>query len=767
MKQNEQDVATIGKILIVIGLLVISIIIASTSLSANPSDEELSVIGSWWTKIIRWSSLERYLFYNITSYKNGTVLIIEADVNTTVYNFLRNTYLNWDDLTPQERMQRCLILEPYIQEDYPNFDCDIPEHRQELLIRLTNYIENGWQLFQNGVDRGFINVTGSHIIVTIPNIQHLDRIRIGQYTFIEEYQDINVINYHSDWFDVNVTLFVNDSDGWNSTANDVWVLNRENDDKFGANVSRTENTYFKYLIEASREIKREGLIYYISRSWDDMCGQLHCIMEERHEFDFQDICRIKTNETNITFNPECNFNLDGNTLEVTFYGEYNETLGNIVVDPTVTITNVGTYASVKKNVTTEGKIGHLSISNISSPINDTNLVLYMPMDTNVSTIYIRDYSKNDNDGTIVYDAGPPVDGAYYTENGIIGGAFEFDGDGDYIDVSTLDSYANGKGYITISAWVKFNASQHNKEVVGWWWNDNCDIRIDQNKIAWFVDADTDTGVNSGSANNDGKWYHVVGTYDKDAGADNVILYIDGISVGTATTTGNVDSTDKFNIGNINGAVGSAYVFNGTIDEVLIFNRSLSAEEISALYKNQSSRFFGTGSQAFQDINVSSSGSEDTVNVSVHINEFFSSMINVTIGDVSGTGYSYGSEYAFTNGNATSIPITTPNNISVKILYYAGNDSNYYPFLTPNLMEDIVLYSWESAPPADTCTYTSGNWAVDCDDNCSITSNVTLDANANITFSNAGNFIIKANITNWNLINISSGCLINITSGSSL
>jgi len=32
------------------------------------------------------------------------------------------------------------------------------------------------------------------------------------------------------------------------------------------------------------------------------------------------------------------------------------------------------------------------------------------------------------------------------------------------------------------------------------------------------------------------------------------------------------------------------LFNGTIDDVMIFNRSLSAEEIQALYANTSSRY---------------------------------------------------------------------------------------------------------------------------------------------------------------------------------
>lgn len=51
--------------------------------------------------------------------------------------------------------------------------------------------------------------------------------------------------------------------------------------------------------------------------------------------------------------------------------------------------------------------------------------------------------------------------------------------------------------------------------------------------------------------------------------------------------------------------------------------------------------------------------------------------------------------------------------------------------------------------ADTCTYSgSGNWEVDCSDNCSITSNVDLLGN-NISIIGTGTFTVTANITNWN------------------
>ncbi len=60
--------------------------------------------------------------------------------------------------------------------------------------------------------------------------------------------------------------------------------------------------------------------------------------------------------------------------------------------------------------------------------------------------------------------------------------------------------------------------------------------------------------------------------------------------------------------------------------------------------------------------------------------------------------------------------------------------------------------------SDTCTYVSGNWEVDCSDNCTIESNVDIGGN-NITLIGTGHFLLQANITNINKRWLGSGCQI--------
>ncbi len=61
----------------------------------------------------------------------------------------------------------------------------------------------------------------------------------------------------------------------------------------------------------------------------------------------------------------------------------------------------------------------------------------------------------------------------------------------------------------------------------------------------------------------------------------------------------------------------------------------------------------------------------------------------------------------------------------------------------NLGNSITI---NESVPLDTCTYTSGDWAVDCSDNCSIDSDVNL-GNNNLSFSGAGEFNVRAWINN--------------------
>jgi len=87
---------------------------------------------------------------------------------------------------------------------------------------------------------------------------------------------------------------------------------------------------------------------------------------------------------------------------------------------------------------------------------------------------------------------------------------------------------------------------------------------------------------------DNEWHHIVGTYSEGGGADNVNIYIDGDLETTSTSTGIINSnTEPFHIGRDTYSGGS--FFDGSIDEVKIYNRALSEPEILKNYKHGKSK----------------------------------------------------------------------------------------------------------------------------------------------------------------------------------
>ena len=274
-------------------------------------------------------------------------------------------------------------------------------------------------------------------------------------------------------------------------------------------------------------------------------------------------------------------------------GEGNESFGSgvefdFVVDPSWVYESNESLVSVS-NLRFEGdNTTHLSL-------NDSSIVLYMPFDSNLSQTTAYDYSDNDNDGTI--------SGATYTNDGVYGGAFEFDNDAD-IGIPFSESLNfSGNDLITISAWIKPDTNQastggtsivfQTTEIILRFATDNSYAEIILNSFSTNDRVSSTTN----SINLD-EWNHVLATYN----GTSIVIFVNGIEENSVIPTGTYGgSTIDWQIG---GSFGSLDYFNGSIDEILIFNRALNPTEISDLYNNQSSRFFSTGVQEFLDQNVS-------------------------------------------------------------------------------------------------------------------------------------------------------------------
>jgi len=87
----------------------------------------------------------------------------------------------------------------------------------------------------------------------------------------------------------------------------------------------------------------------------------------------------------------------------------------------------------------------------------------------------------------------------------------------------------------------------------------------------------------------GEWHHVVGRYD----GSTLKIFVDGEEKGSKAASGDITvfSTDLRTV--LGGYQGGGYFENGITDEVRIYNRALSAEEIKVQYQSGVARFFQT------------------------------------------------------------------------------------------------------------------------------------------------------------------------------
>jgi len=162
------------------------------------------------------------------------------------------------------------------------------------------------------------------------------------------------------------------------------------------------------------------------------------------------------------------------------------------------------------------------------------------------------------------------------------GAMSFDGSSDSISLTDLDlTTASGNDEFTLSAWI--NTLQ----------TDNYDgvVHLSSN-VGLFLCSDggfsiQSSGDNAGTcpsntAIDDGLWHHIVVMYIE---GTNYLGYKDGslvFNVSTADTEGDNSATAL--LGQRVGGDANDY-FNGSISSVKIYNRVLSADEVTQLYND--------------------------------------------------------------------------------------------------------------------------------------------------------------------------------------
>jgi len=202
---------------------------------------------------------------------------------------------------------------------------------------------------------------------------------------------------------------------------------------------------------------------------------------------------------------------------------------------------------------------------------------------------VPDSSGNNLHGCLVGDARIYVD----PERGHV---LRLDGDGDWVDCGA-DQRFDLTDEITVSVWIKVGRFDKDWQAIvakgDGTWRLQRDRTTDTLQFACSgvdglaVGEGPSSGVFRGHTNvNDGKWHHVVGTYD----GRQLSLYIDGeldalMSVFAFTC---IDTSEDRALIGMNGTAKSPREWNGLIDDVRIYNYALSEVEVKALYDGKES-----------------------------------------------------------------------------------------------------------------------------------------------------------------------------------
>lgn len=215
---------------------------------------------------------------------------------------------------------------------------------------------------------------------------------------------------------------------------------------------------------------------------------------------------------------------------------------------------------------------------------DDDLVLMMNFG-NVSALgendtYAVDVSQYRNSGT-------GLGGANYTTSGKYDGGYEFDGSNTYIFLGNDNSLETIS--FTAEAWVKLaQTAPLQWGIVGKSY-DHPQLVVSDSNYFVIQYAATDLSFPSATSTTSpqpGVWYHVAGVWN----TTTLMIYVNGVLENSEVSSKEVKYTDcDVTIGAIATRECSAGIyapeqfFNGTIDEVRIWNRSLSADEINQSY----------------------------------------------------------------------------------------------------------------------------------------------------------------------------------------
>ena len=201
----------------------------------------------------------------------------------------------------------------------------------------------------------------------------------------------------------------------------------------------------------------------------------------------------------------------------------------------------------------------------------------------ISGTTVKDVSGSGNNGTMVNSPTPVA--------GVLGQALSFNGTSQYVTTMQPEGFP---GAVSLTAWFKTTTSYTGTSwatLVGSASGAANNLEIAIGNAGSGIGADNGAFVFAGSSSyawanygvtavNDGKWHLLVGERNS---SGNMLISVDGGAFVVGSNNTQPVSNDVFYVGAKNNSGTTMQYFNGSIDDVRIYNRALSAAEVKQLY----------------------------------------------------------------------------------------------------------------------------------------------------------------------------------------
>ncbi len=225
--------------------------------------------------------------------------------------------------------------------------------------------------------------------------------------------------------------------------------------------------------------------------------------------------------------------------------------------------------------------GSGAFAQVPSYVPTSGLVGWWPFNGNAN-----DESGNGNNGMVQNGASLTLD-RYGNSNS----TYDFDGNDDQIYINNSSSLSPNQ-YVTVNSWIYPRAYEDGKFILVKGSHVNLSTRSygllgpESNQKAQFrvSNSNTEIGVYSSTNISLNSWTMVTGVYD----GNSIKIFVNGVFDGQISLSGLINQTSEpLTFGSHKYYNFSDYWYNGKIDDIGIWNRALTQQEITALYNAQS------------------------------------------------------------------------------------------------------------------------------------------------------------------------------------